>query len=125
MYYVLLVGIGGFIGSVFRYLLTNWIYNLFTYPIFPIGILIVNVVGCLLIGFLGGIVETRETFTTELRIFLMIGVLGGFTTFSSFGYDTFGLLRDGQFFLALANVLLQVIIGLSAVWLGYVCSRLL
>lgn len=121
---VLIVGIGGFIGSILRYLLNSGIYHLFAYPIFPYGILIVNIMGCLVIGFLGGLSESRAVFTPELRIFLFIGVLGGFTTFSSFGYDTFGLFRDGQFLLACVNVVSQVVLGLGAVWLGYAVARL-
>lgn len=122
---VLLVGIGGFIGSTLRYLLNTWIYNLLKYPVFPFGTLVVNIIGCLVIGFLGGLAESRAAFTPELKIFLFIGILGGFTTFSSFGYDTFGLFRDGQLLLAFANVMLQVCVGLGAVWFGFFCSRLL
>ncbi len=120
---VVLVGVGGFIGAILRYLLSGAIYRLLAYPIFPIGIAIVNIIGCLVIGFLGGLVESRQALTPELRTFLFIGVLGGFTTFSSFGYDTFGLLRDGQMFFAISNVLIQVLVGLGAVWFGFVCSR--
>lgn len=122
---VLLAGLGGFIGSALRYLLNGAIYRLLNYPTFPFGILIVNVLGCLFIGFLGGLAENRDAFSPELRVFFMIGVLGGFTTFSSFGYDTFNLLRDGQISFAFANVTLQVVLGLTAVWLGYVVSRFL
>lgn len=125
MYNVLLVGIGGFIGSACRYLLNSWIYSLLDYPEFPYGVLTVNILGCLIIGFLSGLAETREAFTPEIRIFLFIGILGGFTTFSSFGYDTFNLLRDSELLLAFTNVFLQVFFGLGAVWLGFVSSRLL
>ena len=59
----------------------------------------------------------------ELRIFLQIGILGGFTTFSTFGYETFNLIRDGQFLLGVGNILLQVMVGLFAVWLGYTISQ--
>lgn len=122
---LLIAGIGGFIGTMLRYLMNNWIYLLMDYPTFPYGVLIINVLGCLLIGFLSGLAETRELFTPEVRIFIFIGILGGFTTFSSFGYDTFGLLRDGQFFYAAINVFTQVFAGLAAVWGGFVLSRLL
>lgn len=121
----LLVGMGGFIGSVLRYLLNSWVYSLVEYPLFPWGILIVNILGCLFIGIIGGLAETREILTSSVRIFLMIGVLGGFTTFSSFGYDTFGLMRSGQLYLAAANVLLQVFLGLGAVWIGFLCARII
>lgn len=117
------VGLGGFIGSILRYFLNAVIYRLLDYPTFPYGILTINVLGCLIIGFLGGLSESRIAFTPELRVFLFIGVLGGFTTFSSFGYDTFGLLRDGQFFIAFTYVFTHILFGLSAVWLGFVASR--
>ncbi len=122
---ILLAGIGGFIGSILRYLLNSWIYDLLDYPIFPVGVLVVNILGCLVIGFLSGLAETRDVFTPDVRIFIFIGILGGFTTFSSFGYDTFGLLRDGQFFYALLNIGAQVFAGLGAVWVGYNLSRFL
>lgn len=125
MLQTLLAGLGGFIGSILRFLLVTLVYNVLDYPVFPYGTLLVNIIGCLAIGFLSGLAETRGAFSPELRIFLFIGILGGFTTFSSFGYDTFGLLRDGAFLHALINVLVQVIIGLGAVWLGYTLSRLI
>lgn len=125
MYQVLLAGLGGFIGSSLRFLMNKWIYSLMEYPIFPLGILIINVLGCLIIGFFGGLAESREVFSPDTRVFVFIGLLGGFTTFSSFGYDTFGLWRNGQLFLALLNVVLQVGLGLLAVWFGYLCSRIL
>lgn len=121
---VWLVGVGGFIGSILRYLLNNVIYRLFDYPVFPYGTMTVNIVGCFVIGLLGGLSESRIVFTPELRLFLFIGVLGGFTTFSSFGYDTFGLYRNGQMLGAMMNVFLQVFVGLSAVWVGFFSSRI-
>ena len=122
---LMLAGAGGFIGSMLRYLFNSWIYNALEYPAFPYGVLIINIIGCLLIGFLSGLAETREFFTPEVRTFLFIGILGGFTTFSSFGYDTFGLLRDGQFFYAAINSCVQVFVGLGAVWGGYTVAKLL
>lgn len=121
---VLLAGIGGFIGSALRYLINLGVYRIFDYPVFPFGTLLVNVAGCLLIGFLSGLVDTRQVFTPEIRVFIFIGILGGFTTFSSFGYDTFELFRNGQMMLAGVNVLLQMFLSLSAVWLGYNLSRI-
>jgi CrcB protein len=122
---VLLAGLGGMIGSILRYLLNTAVYNWLAYPVFPYGTFIINMIGCLLIGFFGGFTEFREGLSPELRVFIFIGILGGFTTFSSFGYETFNLLRDGQVLFAFVNVMLQVIIGLSAVWLGFIVSRLL
>lgn len=119
----LLVGIGGFIGSILRYLTAALIFNLMDYPDFPYGTLVVNLVGCFIIGFLGGLAEARGVFTPELRLFVFVGILGGFTTFSSFGYDTFGLLRDGSFLPAIINVATQVFVGLGLVWVGYEVSH--
>jgi CrcB protein len=124
LFQTLLVGIGGFIGSILRFLTVNLVYRVMAYPDFPYGTLVVNVIGCFVIGFLSALAETREAFTPELRIFLFIGILGGFTTFSSFGYDTFGLIRDGSFFYAATNIVIQVFIGLGAVWVGYTLSRI-
>ncbi|MBM2837838.1 MAG: crcB [Deltaproteobacteria bacterium] len=122
---ILLVGAGGFIGSVFRYICGKTVHTIVQqYPWFPFGTLTVNVIGCLVIGFLAGLSETRHLFSPEARLFVFVGVLGGFTTFSSFGYETFILARDVQFSAALANVGLQLVIGLGAVWLGNILSRM-
>ena len=121
----LLVGCGGFLGSIARYLLGGAVHRVVQSPVFPFGTLLVNVSGCLAIGFLGGLAEERGLLSPEARVFLLIGVLGGFTTFSSFGYETFQLLRDGEMLPALLNVLLQVGLGLVGVWAGYTSTRLL
>jgi CrcB protein len=78
-----------------------------------------------LIGFTSALVEIRNLLSPEIRIFLLIGMLGGFTTFSTFGYETIALLREGAYFSGLANVLIQVVVGISAVWLGYTVVRLI
>ena len=122
---ILFVGVGGFFGSIGRYLLSGAVYQLFPNLQFPIGTTVVNVSGCFLIGFISALVEVRNLLNPELRVFLLIGVLGGFTTFSTFGYETIALLRDGAFFAGLANVLIQVVVGVSAVWLGYTVVRLI
>ena len=115
---ILLVGIGGAFGSISRYLLGTWIQSLSQSIDFPFGTLTVNLIGCFVIGFLSQLAETRGAFTSESRAFIFIGILGGFTTFSSFGNDTINLFRDGEAFNALANVGTNVIIGLIMVWLG-------
>jgi fluoride exporter len=122
---ILLVGAGGFLGSIARYLTGGVIYSWVRTPWLPWGTLVVNVLGCLIIGFLGGLAEARQVLGPEVRLFLFIGVLGGFTTFSTFGYETFALLRDGQTLQAVLNILLQLLLGLGAVWAGYIISRLL
>ena len=105
---IILVGIGGFIGAVFRFLLSGFVHRLVPLSEFPFGTLAVNVVGCLLIGLLNGLAETRQVIGPELRLFLMIGMLGGFTTFSAFGYETLELIRDAEIARAMGNVFLQV-----------------
>ena len=122
---LLAIGLGGFLGAAGRYLLAGGIHRLMKTSWYPVGTLGVNVLGCLLIGFLSGLAEQREIFSPAARLFLLVGFLGGFTTFSTFGYETFGLLREGQFLAAGANVFLQVILGLAAVFGGYLLSRLL
>ena len=121
---IILVGIGGFIGAVFRFLLSGFVHRLVPLSEFPFGTLAVNVVGCLLIGLLNGLAETRQVIGPELRLFLMIGMLGGFTTFSAFGYETLELIRDAEVSRAMGNVFLQVLLGLVAVWLGDMLGRI-
>ena len=116
---ILFVGVGGFFGSIGRYLLSGAVYQMFPNLHFPIGTTVVNILGCFLIGIATALVEVRNLLSPEIRVFLMIGMLGGFTTFSTFGYETIALLRDGAFFTGLANVLIQVIVGISATWLGF------
>ncbi len=118
------VGLGGFFGSVVRYLMSGWVYRLFGKPWFPYGTLAVNVLGCLLIGFLSGLAESRQLFSPEARLFVFIGFLGGFTTFSTFGYEVFTFSHDGQIWASLTNILLHLGLGVGAVWMGYVLSRL-
>ena len=115
---VLFVAIGGAFGSVSRYLVGTWAQTASKSIDFPYGTLTVNLIGCFVIGFLSQLAETRGVFTSETRSLVFIGLLGGFTTFSSFGNDTINLLRDGETFNALANVGANVIVGLFLVWLG-------
>ena len=115
---VIFVAIGGALGSVFRYTLGTWTQTASKSIYFPYGTLAVNLIGCFIIGFLAQLAETRGVFTSESRAFIFIGILGGFTTFSSFGNETINLLRDGETLNALANVGANVIFGLILVWLG-------
>lgn len=114
----MIVALGGALGSVFRYLISTWTQAISKSIDFPYGTLAVNLLGCFLIGFLAQLAEARGAFTSEERIFAFIGILGGFTTFSSLGSETVNLLRDGDIFNALANVFANVIFGLMLVWLG-------
>ena len=122
---ILLVGLGGFIGSVMRYLLSGYIQGSTKSVDFPFGTLAVNVIGCFVIGFLSQLAEGRGMFTSESRAFVFVGILGGFTTFSSFGNETLNLARDSQMVNAFANIAANVIIGLFAVWLGRTVSYLI
>ena len=115
---ILFVAFGGALGSVSRYLLGTWVQSVSKSIDFPFGTLTVNLIGCFVIGFLSQLAEARGVFTSESRALVFVGILGGFTTFSSFGNDTINLLRDGETFNALANVGANVILGLLLVWLG-------
>ena len=115
---ILLVGLGGAFGSIARYLVSGWVQAASKNPSFPFGTLTVNLIGCLIIGFLAQLAEARGVFTPEARALVFVGILGGFTTFSSFGNETLNLARGGELWNALANVGLNVAIGLFAVWLG-------
>ena len=117
------VGMGGLLGSIGRYVVAGAVYQVFPNSYFPIGTAVVNILGCFVIGFLNGLTELHQLLSPEMRTFLLIGLLGGFTTFSTFGYETIASMRAGEFVPALANVLIQVIVGLSAVWLGYNVTR--
>lgn len=118
LYSALYVALGGALGSVSRYLVGTWVQTASKSIDFPYGTLTVNLIGCFVIGFLSQLAESHGAFTPESRALVFIGVLGGFTTFSSFGSDTLNLLRDGETFNALANVGANVILGLILVWLG-------
>ena len=114
---LLLVGAGGFLGSIARYLLSNFV-QLSSNSRFPVGTLLVNVMGCFVIGLLSQIGESREIFSAETRAFIFVGILGGFTTYSSFGNETINLWRNYENGFALVNIALQLTLGLGAVVLG-------
>jgi CrcB protein len=124
LYQVTLVGLGGFVGSSLRFMLSGWVHSAVPFSAFPYGTLVVNVLGCLAIGLLGGLAELRQMLEPGQRLFLLIGVLGGFTTFSTFAYETLALTHDAEFGKALVNVFLQMILGFTAAWLGYAFARL-
>ena len=114
---LLLVAAGGAAGSIVRYTLSSWIKSLMPSSGFPWGIFIVNVSGCLLFGLLQGWCQSRGD---AWKMLLLTGVLGGYTTFSTFGWDTFALFQRGQPGLAAANAMASVVFGVLAVWLGMV-----
>ncbi|GAB4156599.1 MAG: fluoride efflux transporter CrcB [Planctomycetaceae bacterium] len=113
----LAVGLGGFVGAIARYAISGILQNRF--PGFrPAGTLVVNLLGCLLIGFLMAIVISRPNFSHTARLFLITGILGSLTTFSTFGYETVELLREQEYRGALWNILSNLVVGLLAVGLG-------
>jgi CrcB protein len=114
---------GGFVGSSLRFIVSGWVHRALPFSTFPFGTLTVNVLGCLAIGFLGGLANFKQVLSSEYRLFLLIGVLGGFTTFSTFAYETLALAQDSETLKALANTLLQVLLGFGAAWIGYVGAR--
>ena len=122
---LLVVGIGGFFGAISRYALGGLVYRVLSDPWMPYGTLACNLIGCLAIGFLGGLVELRQIWNPQIRILVFIGFLGGFTTFSSLGFETFGLIREGQLLPAFFNIVISCVLGLVLVWLGWNLSRLL
>jgi CrcB protein len=121
---LVLIFAGGGCGSVLRYFVGGWGQKL-TAGSFPLGTLIVNILGCLLIGFLATLFNGPVLIRNEYRLAIIVGVLGGFTTFSSFSWETITLANDGQFVLALANVLVSITLGLAAAWLGSRCALMM
>lgn len=119
---ILAIGTGSFIGGIGRYLLFQFIQTRFV-SAFPFGTLAVNIIGCFLMGVVFGIGE-RSSLDPQIRLFLATGILGGFTTFSAFSNETFGLIRYGQFWLATSYVLASVILGVLATWLGYILMKM-
>jgi CrcB protein len=118
----LLVGAGGFVGASLRYQLGGLVHRIVS-PEFPWGTFLVNASGCFAIGVLAILAEERGPLGPAGRLFLLVGVLGGYTTFSTFGYETFTLAREGSYALAAANAAGQVLFGLVAVWAGVVVGR--
>jgi CrcB protein len=114
-----LVVLGGGLGSGVRYALSGWVFRHAPEGRFPLGTFTVNVVGCLAAGVLAGLANERGFFSTDVRLFLFVGLLGGFTTFSAFGLETFTLLRRGEVFVAGGNIVFSVVVGLLALWLGF------
>lgn len=122
---MLLVGTGGFVGAVLRYAVSGWVQKWSKSVSFPYGTLTVNLLGCLVIGLLSQMAEDRHLFTSETRLLVFTGVLGAFTTFSTFSNETLDLLRDGKNFFALINIIIHLVGGLSMVWVGRVLPRLI
>lgn len=115
---ILLVAMGGMFGSVSRYLCSGYVANLFLNSKFPFGTFTVNIIGCLLIGIIAGITEKISGYNAELRLLLISGFLGGFTTFSAFGIESLHLIKDGNLPTAFAYITGSVSLGIIAAYLG-------
>ncbi len=121
---LLIIGSGGFLGSVARYLVSQLNLTVSFHSI-PVGTLLVNITGSLVIGFLTGIAEKSLLLTPEWRLFLMVGLCGGFTTFSAFANENMMLMHNGQMMSVLLYTGLSIFLGFIAVYLGYILTNLL
>ncbi len=121
---ILIIGSGGFLGSIARYLVSQLNLTV-TFHSVPVGTLLVNILGSFAIGFLTGIAEKSMILTPEWRLFLMVGLCGGFTTFSAFANENLMLMHNGQFLSVLLYTGLSIFLGFLAVYLGYVLTNLL
>jgi fluoride exporter len=115
---VLVVGLGGFLGSIARYKLGGLVLHMTAEGRFPHGTLTVNVLGCLIVGILAGVAEQYDVLGPDTRLFLFAGLLGGFTTFSAFGLEAIYLIRRGDLGIAALYAGSSVVLGITAVWLG-------
>jgi CrcB protein len=118
----LAVAAGGALGSIARYAFSTAVLRV-TGSLFPVGTFAVNVVGCVVFGAIIGAAQQRVNLTPEVRAFALVGLLGGFTTFSTYAFESIGLLRDGQFAAAALNIVGQVMCGLAGMWVAYVITN--
>ncbi len=121
---ILAIGLGGFLGSVARFLTSRFIQNSFI-SIFPLGTFLVNISGCFLLGVIYGISEKNDLLSPIWKMFLAIGFCGGYTTFSTFSGESLGLLRDGAYFYFLLYTTFSVFLGIAATLLGMIIIKLL
>ena len=117
------IGLGGAVGSVFRFWTANLIYDLLGRS-FPLGTLFVNISGCFLMGVLAELMVNRYPVASEIRAAVLVGFLGGYTTFSTFALETFSLIEDGGYAKAVINGLVSLIFSILAVWVGVLIVRL-
>jgi len=122
---ITLIGIGGFIGAILRFLISGYVQDFSKSASFPYGTLAVNVIGSFMIGFLYYFIESRGSLMPEMRALLLIGILGAFTTFSTFSLETLNFMLRDEFCLALANLSANFIIGIFAVWAGRILPVLI
>lgn len=120
----ILVSAGAAIGGALRYGISSYIQRNIS-VVFPYGTLVVNVVGTFILGIIMFYLNEKELIGNEFRLFLTVGFCGGFTTFSTFSYETLTLFRDSEFGLAIYNVLLNVVLCLVGIYLAYLISKLI
>lgn len=120
---ILLVGLAGLAGTLCRYWLSGAVSRRYG-EAFPAGTLAVNLLGCFAAGLLFHLMQERQAFSETARAAVFVGLLGGFTTFSSYGLQTFTLLREGRAGLAALNVVASNVLGLLLVWVGYAAGKL-
>lgn len=120
----ILVSTGAAIGGALRYGISSYIQKNIS-VIFPYGTLLVNVIGSFLIGIIMFYLNEKELIGNEFRLFLAVGLCGGFTTFSTFSYETLNLFRDSEYLLAFYNVILNVVLCFVAIYLAYLISKLI
>ena len=119
---ILLIGLGGFIGTILRY--TSGVFFVKAFPAgFPYATLSINLIGCLLIGIIYGYFDRAQMETENWKSFLTIGICGGFTTFSAFSFENMQLLRDGQYGSALLYIFISIIVGLALTFAGFMLAK--
>ena len=122
---LLIIGLGGFTGAILRYGLNSLVQTSTRFSSFPLGTLVINLLGCVLMGALSQLVESFGFFSAGTRSFIFVGLLGAFTTFSTFGNESVNLLRNGNHLLSFLNIALHIILGIGAIWLGRLAVTLL
>jgi len=121
---LLMVGIGGFFGSMSRYATVVWVKHLFKADLFPWGTLVVNAIGCLVLGYLSGLAFHKNLLSSNVQLMIMVGFLGGYTTFSTFGADTVNLFRTQHHVTGFLYVLAQLVLGFTLSWGGFAASKI-
>ncbi|MBN1493153.1 MAG: fluoride efflux transporter CrcB [Candidatus Omnitrophica bacterium] len=120
---IFFIGLGGAIGAIARYMVSGWVYAV-TGAYFPWGTFVINLTGSLFIGFLWGAFE-EASMSHNMRMFFIVGLLGSFTTFSTFSFENVQLIRDSEFGLMGLNIAISVVGGIAMVFIGMLCVRLL
>lgn len=121
---IILAGSGSFIGGILRYL-TQLLFSKFFSDSFPLGTLLINIIGSFLIGIIFSLSEKSDIISQEAKIFIAVGICGGFTTFSSFSIENLFLLRDGQYIQMILYSLLSVFLGISAALAGFLLIKII